>query len=209
MANLNLSAEDKLQQICDALRVETLKPAEDEADAIVRGAEEQAKRILQEAQEKANQMIAQAQEEAERRLKQGEAALAQAGRRSLETLKQAVEQKVFKESLAEWLDQWSVDPEVASKLITALVGAIESQGIASDLKAYVGKHVAARSVNKLLAKGTLAKIKDKGVTVGKFVGGVQLKVEGKNWVLDLSSETLLDLLTRYLQKDFREMIFRD
>lgn len=39
----DLGAEDKLKQICDALRIETLKPAEDEADAIVRNAKEQAK----------------------------------------------------------------------------------------------------------------------------------------------------------------------
>ncbi|WP_348662867.1 V-type ATP synthase subunit E [Chlamydia vaughanii] len=205
----DLSAEDKLKQICDALRVETLKPAEDEADAIVRNAKEQAKRIVQEAQEEARQIIASAEEEANHKLKQGESALVQAGKRSLESLKQAVEHKVFKESLAEWLDNTLADAEVSAKLVAALIQAIEDQGISGDLTAYIGKHVATRAVNELLGKSVLAKLRGKGVAIGKFVGGVQLKVEDKNWVLDLSSDTLLDLLMRYLQKDFREMIFQD
>ncbi|WP_375793135.1 V-type ATP synthase subunit E [Chlamydia sp. 12-01] len=204
----DLGAEDKLKQICDALRIETLKPAEDEADAIVRNAKEQAKRIIDEAQQEAGQIIASAQQEADHKLKQGESALAQAGKRSLESLKQAVENKIFKESLAEWLDNALADPEVSAKLVAALIQAIEDQGISGDLTAYIGKHVATRAVNELLGKSVLTKLKGKGVTVGKFVGGVQLKVEDKNWVLDLSSDTLLDLLMRYLQKDFREMIFQ-
>ncbi|EGK69396.1 V-type ATP synthase subunit E [Chlamydia abortus] len=204
----DLGAEDKLKQICDALRIETLKPAEDEADAIVRNAKEQAKRIIDEAQEEASRIITSAKEEADHKLKQGESALAQAGKRSLESLKQAVENKVFKESLAEWLENTLADPEVSAKLVAALIQAIEDKGISGDLTAYIGKHVATRAVNEFLGKTVLAKLKGKGVAIGKFVGGVQLRVEDKNWVLDLSSDTLLDLLMRYLQKDFREMIFQ-
>ncbi len=205
----DLSAEDKLKQICDALRVETLKPAEDEAAAIIESAKEKAKRIILEAQEEADQIVETAREEAERKLKQGEAALAQAGKRALETLKQSIEGKIFQDSLAEWLENVLVDPEVSAKMITALLQAIQEQGIFGELTAYIGKHVAARAVNEFLGKEVLAKLKGKGVAIGKFVGGVQLKVEDRNLVLDLSSDTLLGLLTRYLQKDFREMVFQD
>ncbi|EPP34613.1 ATP synthase (E/31 kDa) subunit [Chlamydia ibidis] len=206
MADLN--SDGKLKQICDALRLETLKPAEEEADIIVRNAHEQAKRILQDAQHRADKIIEAAQETAEARVKQGESALAQAGRRALESLKQAVEQKIFREALAEWLEQVSTEPDVASKLITSLVHSIEEQGVLGNMSAFVGKYVPARKVNELLGKSVIAKLKDKGVTVGKFVGGVQLRVEDKNWILDLSSDALLDLLMRYLQRDFREMIFQ-
>lgn len=68
--------------------------------------------------------------------------------------------------------------------------------------------MSARAVNEALGKEITSKLKEKGVSVGNFSGGAELKVEERNWVLDMSSEVLLDLLTRFLQKDFREMIFQ-
>lgn len=204
----DLSAQDKLKQICDALREETLKPAEEEAGSIVHNAREQAKRIVEEAKEEAQRIIRSAEETADQTLKKGEAALVQAGKRSLENLKQAVETKIFRESLGEWLDHVATDPEISAKLVQALVQAVDAQGISGNLSAYIGKHVSARAVNEALGKEITSKLKEKGVSVGKFSGGAQLKVEERNWVLDMSSEVLLDLLTRFLQKDFREMIFQ-
>ncbi|SPN73253.1 V-type ATP synthase subunit E,ATP synthase archaeal, H subunit [Chlamydia serpentis] len=204
----NLSASDKLKQICDALRLETLKPAEEEAAALLHNAKEQAKRIIQDAQEESKRILETAEEKAHQKLKQGEVALNQAGKRSLEALKQAVENKIFKESLVEWLEHVTSDPDVAAKLIQALIHALESQGVAGNLMAYIGKHVSPRAVNELLGKAVTAKLRKKSVVVGNFIGGVQLKVEEKNWVLDLSSSALVEIFTRYLQKDFREMIFQ-
>ena len=204
----DLSAQDKLKQICDTLREETLKPAEEEAGSIVHNAREQAKRIVEEAKEEAQRIIRSAEEAADQNLKKGEAALIQAGKRSLENLKQAVETKIFKESLREWLDGVAADPQVSAKLVQALVQAVETQGISGNLSACIGKHVSARAVNEVLGKEITSKLKEKSVSIGKFSGGAQLKVDERNWVLDISSEALLDLLTRFLQKDFREMIFK-
>ena len=204
----DLSAQDKLKQICDTLREETLKPAEEEAGSIVHNAREQAKRIVEEAKEEAQRIIRSAEEAADQTLKKGEAALIQAGKRSLENLKQAVETKIFKESLREWLDGVAADPQVSAKLVQALVQAVETQGISGNLSACIGKHVSARAVNEVLGKEITSKLKEKSVSIRKFSGGAQLKVDERNWVLDISSEALLDLLTRFLQKDFREMIFK-
>ncbi len=119
-----------------------------------------------------------------------------------------METKIFKESLVEWLDGVTTDPGVSAKFVQALVQTVETQGISGNLSACIGKHVSARAVNEALGKEITSKLKDKGVVIGKFSGGAQLKVEERNWVLDISSEALLDLLTRFLQKDFREMIFQ-
>lgn len=207
MADLN--AQDKLKQICDVLRVETLKPAEKEADVIIRDAKERAKRIVCDAQEQAEKILAEASKEAADKISQGELALVQAGKRSIESLKQAIETKILKESLVAWLDEQLTDTDVAAKLIAALVQAIEQKGLFGDLIAYVGQNVSARSVNQLLSKTVLSKLENGSVTVGTFPGGVQLKILDKNLVLDLSSEAVSDLLIRYLQHDFRKMIFQD
>ncbi|ETF37157.1 ATP synthase subunit [Chlamydia pecorum MC/MarsBar] len=204
----DLGANDKLKQICDALRIETLKPAEEEAEVIVCNAKEQAKRIIQDAKEQAKEIILSAEDQASHKIKQGEAALALAGKRTLESLKQAVENTIFREALAEWLEQITIDPEFVAKLMEALISAVEGQGITGSLSAYIGKHVSPRNVNELLGKSVTAKLRKKSLIIGNFSGGVQLKVEDKDWVLDLSSEALLELFLRYLQKDFREMIFQ-
>ncbi|AGW38134.1 V-type ATP synthase subunit E [Chlamydia pecorum] len=204
----DLGANDKLKQICDALRIETLKPAEEEAEVIVCNAKEQAKRIIQDAKEQAKEIILSAEDQASHKIKQGEAALALAGKRTLESLKQAVENTIFREALAEWLEQITIDPEFVAKLMEAMISAVEGQGITGSLSAYIGKHVSPRNVNELLGKSVTAKLRKKSLVIGNFSGGVQLKVEDKDWVLDLSSEALLELFLRYLQKDFREMIFQ-
>lgn len=204
----DLGANDKLKQICDALRIETLKPAEEEAEVIVCNTKEQAKRIIQDAKEQAKEIILSAEDQASHKIKQGEAALALAGKRTLESLKQAVENTIFREALAEWLEQITIDPEFVAKLMEALISAVEGQGITGSLSAYIGKHVSPRNVNELLGKSVTAKLRKKSLIIGNFSGGVQLKVEDKDWVLDLSSEALLELFLRYLQKDFREMIFQ-
>lgn len=204
----DLGANDNLKQICDALRIETLKPAEEEAEVIVCNAKEQAKRIIQDAKEQAKEIILSAEDQASHKIKQGEAALALAGKRTLESLKQAVENTIFQEALAEWLEQITIDPEFVAKLMEAIISAVEVQGITGSLSAYIGKHVSPRNVNELLGKSVTAKLRKKSLVIGNFSGGVQLKVEDKDWVLDLSSEALLELFLRYLQKDFREMIFQ-
>lgn len=204
----DLGANDKLKQICDALRIETLKPAEEEAEVIVCNAKEQAKRIIQDAKEQAKEIILSAEDQASHKIKQGEAALALAGKRTLESLKQAVENTIFREALAEWLEQITIDPEFVAKFMEAMISAVEGQGITGSLSAYIGKHVSPRNVNELLGKSVTAKLRKKSLVIGNFSGGVQLKVEDKDWVLDLSSEALLELFLRYLQKDFREMIFQ-
>ncbi|WP_201457052.1 V-type ATP synthase subunit E [Chlamydia sp. 17-3921] len=204
----DLGAKDKLKQICNTLRVETLKPAEEEAAIIIRNAKEQAKRIIQEAQDQAKGIVLAAEEQANHKIKQGEASLILAGKRSLEALKQAVEHKIFRESLVEWLEQVSINPEIVTKLTEALISFVENQGVFGNISVSIGKHISPRAINELLGKSVTAKLRKKGLVVGSFSGGVQLKVEEKNWVLDLSSEALLELFLRYLQKDFREMIFQ-
>lgn len=205
----DLTAQDKLKEICNALLVETLKPAEEQADLIIHDAKARAKQIIQEAQEQAQKIVQAASSEAQHKLTQGEQALIQAGKRSVESLKQVVETKILKESLLAWLDDQLAEATVATTLITTLIQAVEKEGLSGNLIAYIGKHVPARDINQQLCKAALSKLKDQTIEVGTFSSGVQLKVVDKNLVIDLSADAIADLLIRYLQHDFRKMIFQD
>ncbi|WP_213357566.1 V-type ATP synthase subunit E [Chlamydiifrater phoenicopteri] len=202
-------SDEKLKRICDALRTETLEPAEKEAASIIEGAKGQASAIIEEANRKAESLLAEAESKARDKIAKAEKALCQAGKRSLEALRHAVEEKFFKANLSEWLSSVLSSEKVVADLITALVGAVDAEGVKGPLVGYISKKLTPRSVNELLGKTITEKFKGKSVTLGDFQGGVQLKVNDRHWILDLSSEALQELFVRYLQKDFREMIFAD
>ncbi|WP_213318215.1 V-type ATP synthase subunit E [Chlamydiifrater volucris] len=202
-------SDEKLKRICDALRTETLEPAEREAASIVEGAKGQASAIIEEANRKAEVLLAEAERKAQDKIVRAEKALSQAGKRALESLRHAVEEKFFKANLSEWLSSILSSEKVVADLMAALVEAINTEGVRGQLVGYISKKLTPRSVNELLGKTITEKFKGKSVTLGDFQGGVQLKVNDRHWILDLSSEALQELFIRYLQKDFREMIFAD
>ena len=53
----------------------------------------------------------------------------------------------------------------------------------------------------------MKKLKEHSVVLGDFDGGVKVKYVDKNLTIDVSDETLMDLISRYVRKDFRKLIF--
>jgi len=208
MNNLE-TGKDKIKKICDVLKNETLDPAKQEAEKIVADAQAQAHTIVQEAKKEAEKLHSQTQEKIvkERGLfdKQVEQALAQAK----ETLRQELEQRLFNQGIAEWLEQKGVNEQMSAQLITALVEAIEKEGTSADLSAVVGKAVNRDEVQALLLDKVLKKLEKKAITVGEFVGGIQLQLHDRQLTLDLSDQALKELLGHYIRKDFRALLFQD
>lgn len=207
MENLD-TGKDKIKKICEILKNETLQPAKQEAQQILQVAEQEAHQIIRDAEEKAEEILNTAKIKREKEQELFRSALKQACRQALDALKQDIENKLFSEELSEWLQKNTVDPELSAKLITALVQAVEKEGISADFSALVPKQVPADKVNTVLGNEILEKLREKSVVVGEFMGGVQLKLHDKKLTLDLSDESLKELLGRYVRKDFRELLFQ-
>lgn len=207
MENLE-TGKDKIKKICDILKKETLQPAKQEAQQIVEVAGQEAHQIIRDAEAKAEQILNEAKAKMEKEKELFRSSLTQACRQGLEALRQDIENKLFNSALDGWLQKNTADPAVGAKLISALVQAIEKEGISADFSAIVPAQVPADKVNAALGQNIIDKLREKSVVVGDFIGGVQLKLHDRKLTLDVSDDALKELLGHYIRKDFRELLFQ-
>ncbi len=201
------TGKDKVKKICDILRRETLEPAKHEVEEMIHVAREQASEIIANARADAEKLKEEARQEIERQRNVFQSSLRQACKQALEALKQSIEEKLFNQELAGLITKHTQDPKVIAQLITAVVSAIEKEGVEASLSIYVPAAVPARSVNALLAREILEKLKEKSVLVGPLTGGIEVKLHKENITIDISDAALKELVANYIRKDFREMIF--
>jgi V/A-type H+-transporting ATPase subunit E len=201
------TGKDKVKKICDILRRETLEPAKNEADEIIRSAREQAEKIVDSAHKEVERLNEEARQDIERQKNVFQSSLSQACKQAIESLKHSIEEKLFDQELARLITKHTQDPKVLSQVITAVVNGIEKDGIEANLSIYVPAAVPARAVNTLLAHEILEKLKEKSVLVGPITGGIEVKLHKENITVDISDAALKELVANYIRKDFREMIF--
>jgi V/A-type H+-transporting ATPase subunit E len=207
MENLD-TGKDKIKKICEILKNETLQPAKEEAQKILEVAEQEARNIIRDAEAKADSIIQTARDKLAKEKEIFESSLQQAFRQGTESLKQNIEKKLFNPELNTWIEQQSADPEIGAKLINALIAAIEKEGTSANFSAYIPAQVPADKVNALLARGVLDKLREKSVVIGDFKGGIQVKLHDRQMTLDLSDVSLKELVSNYIRKDFREILFK-
>jgi len=202
------TGEDKIQQICDLLRFETLEPAKSEAAQVIEDAMRQANQIVESADQEAKEHLKRAHEQIENDRAVFQSALQQAASQCLETLKQKIQSKLFNAELESTIRKAAANPKVVAELIEAIVKALEKEGSAADLEALIPQAISAEEVNRLLAGDILRQLQGGSVSLGSFAAGAQVKLLDQQLTLDISDAVLKDLLARYLRKDFRELIFQ-
>jgi len=201
------SGKDKVKKICEVLKKETLEPAKKEAEEILHQAHATAENIISQANAKAKDIESAAKKEIERQRNVFQSSLHQACKQSIESLKQEIENNLFSKDLSSLITKQTQDPKVIAELVTAVVNAIEKEGINSDITAYVSSAVPAKAINSLLAQNILHRLKEKEVVLGSMQGGVAVKLHKENITLDITDIALKDLVSQYIRKDFRDMLF--
>lgn len=201
------TGKDKVKKICDVLRKETIEPAKQEAETIVFDAQREAQKIIKEAQKDIERLHQEARKEIEKQRAIFQSSLSQACRQTVELFKQEIEEKLFNKELAKILSKELQAPKVIQDLITAIMRAIDKEGIEADLSVYIPAAVPASSINDLLAKNALEKLREKSVLLDDIAGGVKIKLHNDNMIIDISEETLKEIIAQYIRKDFRELFF--
>jgi len=201
------TGKDKVKKICDVLKRETLEPAKHEAEEIVAAARRQADEILADAHKESKRMAENAHLQIEKQKVIFQASMTQACRQTLEVLKEKIEHKLFNPELAKMVAKPMQDPQLIARLIHAIVHALEKEGTQSDLSVVVSSAISARAVNELLASDVVQKLKEKGVLLSSLGGGIEVKLLNDNITIDLSDETIKELVSTFIRKDFREFIF--
>lgn len=199
--------QDKIQKISDQLRREILEPAQEEAKKIIEDAKRKASHINAEAEKQAEELIHAGRKAIEQERNVFHSSLQQASKQVMEALRQSIEQNLFNDQLHKVLKQASTNPKVIADLITAIIKSIEKEGISGDLSAAIPKTVSAKEVNDFLAENMLKRLKEHSVVLGDFDGGVKVNFRDQNLTIDISDETLMDMISRYVRKDFRKLIF--
>lgn len=199
--------QDKIKKISELLRHEVLEPAKDEAKKIIEGAQAHALEIIADAKKEAHRIIEEGRKIAEQEKNVVHSALSQAGKQSIEALRQDIEHHLFSDQLHTVLNEGTANPKVIAALIDAVIKAIEKEGIGADLMAYIPKSVSVKEVNQLLLEETLKKLKSQTVELGGFTGGARVRLLDKNLTIDVSEEALKELLAKYVRKDFRKLLF--
>jgi V/A-type H+-transporting ATPase subunit E len=198
---------DKIQKICDALKLETLEPAKREAEEIISTARQQAEKIIFEAHQQAKKVASEASQRIEKERTVFDSSLQQALRQTLETLRQSIEKMLFNSTLEKELSKEMSDPKVIAKLIDVVIKAIKEEGTSADLSVIIPKNVSASEINTHLLKNTLEQLNDRNLALGQFGGGIQVKLLDQKMTLDISDKALMDFLQQYLRKDFRNRLF--
>lgn len=199
--------QDKIKKICDALRKDTLEPAENEALRIIEDAKDKSKKIILEAEAEANKIIKRAQSEMEQERSVFQSSLSQAAKQGIELIRQEIQSKLFNPELEKLVVKSSADPKIVASLIEAMAKAISQQGLGSDLLAYIPKDISPQAVNSLLHETVIHHLKNGTVELGSFKGGAKIRLTDKKMTLDMTEDTLKELIATFISKDFRKFIF--
>ncbi len=201
------TGREKIKKICDVIKSETLEPARIEAQGIIDSAHQKGEDIIKEAQDQAAQINKEAKEKIEREKEIFHHSLAYSCKQAMEELRQKIENQLFNESMAQWLSRSMEDPKLTAELVTALVHAIQKEGISADFSALIPSTIPAEKVNAQLAKEILDQLREKSVSVAGFSGGVQIKMHDRRMILDVSDQAIQEMLEKYIRKDFRDILF--
>lgn len=169
--------QDKIRKISDGIRLEVLQPAREEAERIIEEANAKAEAIVKAAEKKAQKLLEDAKVAIDHERNVFHSSLAQSSKQTLEALKQSIEGKLFNEELEAVVAQQTSDPKIVAGLITAIVNAVDREGLSTDISAVIPKGITPQQVNQLLTQEVLKKLKDNSVSVGAFAGGAQIKLE--------------------------------
>ena len=201
------TGKETVKRICEVLKEDTLNPAREEAESIIHKAKVDAEHIIQDAQKQAKQMKEAAIKEIEGREKVFRSSLNVACKKTLEGLKQDIEENLFAIGIKNFIGDQMKSPEIITKLIVAIISAIEKEGVDADLRAIIPSTVSVEEINRQLALEVLNRLEEKSVVLGQISAGVQVKMVNQDLTLDMTQGTLESLLSRYVREDFKALIF--
>lgn len=206
---LQLSGQQKVQQICDQIRRETLEPALKESQDIVEKAKAQAQQILKEAEEKSKNMLSLCEENIAKQKEVAQGAIEQACSQTLEALKQQIEMQLFNPALDSLFKEQLPDSELIGSLIEAVLSSIKKTGLDSDLSVVLGKDLPVDKIAKFLGNSALSSLKEKELVLGNFQSGIKVVWHNKHVTIDLSDQALKELVAYYVRDEFRSLLFKN
>lgn len=202
------NGKNKIQKICDALRVETLEPAKQEAREILENAHLQAAELVREAKEKTQSLIETTDREIDQKQKVFQSSIQLACRQAIELLKQKIEKELFFHGLEDYVAKEMADPKLISNLINSCIKLLQENGIEEDLSVVIPQTISPRAINCLLVQHFIDRLQEKSVILGDFDGGVQINLRDRRITIDISDRIVRELIANFIRHDFRDLVFQ-
>ncbi len=201
------SEQETVARICDILTEETLEPARAEAKRLVEAAEKEAHALKEQAYREKDALLKEAEEEIKQKETLFHSTMSQAAKQTLEALRQTIQKELFGQQLQELIGKEMQKPQIIAELIRSIVEAIDKDGLKLNLEALIPKVVSKEEVNKLLSADVLKKLENKSAVLSDIPGGVEVKVKDHQLTIDMSQEAVQEVVSSFIRKDLREMIF--
>ncbi len=201
------TGREKVKKICDVLRRETLEPAKQEADEIIRLAKLQAAEIVKSAKADAEKSNVEALKEIERQRVVFTTSLHQAGKQAIEALKNEIESKLFNPALSQMFDRSLAETKVVLDLVEAVVVALKKDGIDANLDICIPPAVSVKDINSQLIQHVGENLKSCTVSLGTMQGGITVRLGKENITIDITDQALKEWVSKYVRQDFRKILF--
>lgn len=196
-------AADKVKEISDILYKETVLPAKEEGEKLIKEAEELAAEIIHKAKEEASNLLKAGAAQIHEERKVHDASVELAVKQAIATLKNDV-MNLFKHDLLSGLQDTLNEKKALQDLLQTLIDGIKKEGIKSDLSVCVAKGVDFDTLSKSVI-ASVEKRLDKGEV--EVTSGVALLVKDKKLTLKITDKTCSELLADKLPGILRSKVF--
>ncbi|MCH9632422.1 MAG: V-type proton ATPase subunit E [Chlamydiae bacterium] len=201
--------KNKLGEICDILRKETLEPAQNEAHQIINSAKQESQKVIEQAKSEAKQLLEDAKAKIAKEQKLFESSMDLGSKQTFNQLREKIQKHLFNDQLAELTANMMGEGELVAKLISAIVNALEKDGLNSNLTIALANSIKAEDVSKTLVAQAAEKIKKGKISIESISSGAKVSIEDQKVSIDVSDQSLKELMGNFLRDSFREILFKN
>ncbi len=201
--------KNKLSEICDILRKETLEPAQDEANEIIEKAQQESQKIIEKAHIDAESLLEEARAKIEQEKKLFESSMSLATKQTFDHLKEKIQIQLFNDQLDQLTKTIMSKSDLVAKLIAAIINIVEKEGLGSNLAVSLAKAVKAEEVCQYLVASAAEKVKSGAIVIEASDGGAKIVLLDQKMSVDISSDSLKDMLGSFLRDSFRDVLFKN
>jgi V/A-type H+-transporting ATPase subunit E len=200
------SPDAKVQEICKRLRKETLEPSKKEAAWILSEAKRESEELVQAAKQESLRIQENTTSELAKMQNVHEAAIQLALRQGISKLKQSID-SLFSNQLQLLVKDEMSKSDTIAKILSAMVEAIQKDGISADLLALIPSQVSKEEVQSKIVSEVVQKLGRGGIALGDFKSGVEIKLLDKKIAISMTDQAVVELLSRYIGDDLKTKLY--
>lgn len=201
--------KNKLGEICDILRKETLEPAQNEANQIIENAQLESQKIIEKAHIDAENLLEEARAKIAQEKKLFESSMALAAKQTFDQLKEKIQIQLFNDQLDHLSKSMMSESELVAQLIAAIINIIEKEGLGANLSVTLAKTIKPETVSQYLAVSAAEKVKKGAMTIETSNGDAKIVLQDQKMSVDISSDSLKSVLGSFLRDSFRNVLFKN